>query len=47
MGAYVLMNGDTGAPMALIDGTRLTLWRTAATLPWLRAISRVRMRVRI
>lgn len=31
MGAYVLMNGDTGAPMALIDGTRLTLWRTAAT----------------
>ncbi|MCZ8187177.1 MAG: ornithine cyclodeaminase family protein [Beijerinckiaceae bacterium] len=31
LGAYVLMNGDTGAPMALIDGTRLTLWRTAAT----------------
>jgi ornithine cyclodeaminase/alanine dehydrogenase-like protein (mu-crystallin family) len=31
MGAYVLMDGDTGAPMALIDGTRLTLWRTAAT----------------
>lgn len=31
MGAYVLMNGDTGAPLALMDGTRLTLWRTAAT----------------
>jgi ornithine cyclodeaminase/alanine dehydrogenase-like protein (mu-crystallin family) len=31
MGTYVLMNGDTGAPLAVIDGTRLTLWRTAAT----------------
>lgn len=31
MGAYVLMNGDTGAPLVLMDGTRLTLWRTAAT----------------
>lgn len=31
MGSYVLMNGDTGAPIAVIDGTRLTLWRTAAT----------------
>jgi ornithine cyclodeaminase/alanine dehydrogenase-like protein (mu-crystallin family) len=30
MGSYVLMNGDTGAPLAVIDGTRLTLWRTAA-----------------
>lgn len=30
MGTYVLMNGDTGAPLAVIDGTRLTLWRTAA-----------------
>lgn len=30
-GAYLLMNGDTGEPLALIDGTRLTLWRTAAT----------------
>ncbi|HRE21005.1 MAG TPA: ornithine cyclodeaminase family protein [Rhabdaerophilum sp.] len=31
LGSYVLMNGDTGAPIAVIDGTRLTLWRTAAT----------------
>lgn len=31
MGSYILMNGDTGAPLAVIDGTRLTLWRTAAT----------------
>jgi alanine dehydrogenase len=30
MGTYVLMNGDNGAPLAVIDGTRLTLWRTAA-----------------
>ena len=30
MGTYVLMNGDTGAPLAVIDGTRITLWRTAA-----------------
>lgn len=30
MGTYVLMNGDTGAPLAVLDGTRLTLWRTAA-----------------
>jgi ornithine cyclodeaminase/alanine dehydrogenase-like protein (mu-crystallin family) len=31
MGSYILMSGDTGAPLAVIDGTRLTLWRTAAT----------------
>lgn len=30
MGTYLLMDGDTGAPLAVIDGTRLTLWRTAA-----------------
>jgi ornithine cyclodeaminase len=30
MGTYVLMNGDTGAPLAVMDGTRLTLWKTAA-----------------
>ncbi|MFM8749508.1 ornithine cyclodeaminase family protein [Rhabdaerophilum sp.] len=30
MGTHVLMNGDTGAPLAVIDGTRITLWRTAA-----------------
>lgn len=30
MGTYVLMNGDTGAPLAVMDGARLTLWRTAA-----------------
>ncbi len=31
LGSYLLMSGDTGAPLAVIDGTRLTLWRTAAT----------------
>lgn len=30
IGAYVLMSGVTGAPVAVLDGTRLTLWRTAA-----------------
>lgn len=30
MGTYVLMNGDTGAPLAVMDGAQLTLWRTAA-----------------
>ncbi len=30
LGTYLLMNGDTGAPLAALDGTRLTLWRTAA-----------------
>lgn len=30
MGAYLLMNGRTGAPLAVMDGNRLTLWRTAA-----------------
>ncbi len=30
LGSYVLMSGDTGEPLALIDGTTLTLWRTAA-----------------
>jgi ornithine cyclodeaminase len=30
LGSYVLMSGDTGAPLAAMDGTRLTLWRTAA-----------------
>ena len=29
-GAYLLLSGETGAPLALIDGPRLTLWRTAA-----------------
>jgi len=29
-GAYVLMSGDTGEPLAVMDGTALTLWRTAA-----------------
>ena len=27
---YLLMDGGTGRPLAAIDGTRLTLWRTAA-----------------
>jgi ornithine cyclodeaminase/alanine dehydrogenase-like protein (mu-crystallin family) len=30
LGSYVLMDGATGAPLAALDGTRLTLWRTAA-----------------
>ena len=30
LGTYVLMDGATGAPLAALDGTRLTLWRTAA-----------------
>ncbi len=29
-GLYYLMNGETGQPLATMDGTRLTLWRTAA-----------------
>jgi ornithine cyclodeaminase/alanine dehydrogenase-like protein (mu-crystallin family) len=29
-GAYLLMDGATGAPHAVIDGRALTLWRTAA-----------------
>lgn len=30
MGAYLLMDGETGAPLAVMDGNRLTTWRTAA-----------------
>lgn len=30
MGTYVLMSGISGEPLAVLDGTRLTLWRTAA-----------------
>lgn len=30
LGVYVLQSGKTGAPLAVIDGTRLTHWRTAA-----------------
>ncbi|HWJ72644.1 MAG TPA: ornithine cyclodeaminase family protein [Kaistia sp.] len=29
-GVYLLLSGETGAPLAVIDGTALTLWRTAA-----------------
>ncbi|WP_457300682.1 bifunctional Delta(1)-pyrroline-2-carboxylate/Delta(1)-piperideine-2-carboxylate reductase [Phyllobacterium sp. P5_D12] len=29
MGVYLLLDGKTGEPQALIDGQRLTLWRTA------------------
>ena len=29
MASYILMDGDTGQPQALIDGARLTLWRTS------------------
>jgi ornithine cyclodeaminase/alanine dehydrogenase-like protein (mu-crystallin family) len=30
LGSYLLMNGETGEPVAVLDGTRLTVWRTAA-----------------
>lgn len=30
LGTYLLQSGETGAPLAVIDGTRLTHWRTAA-----------------
>lgn len=30
LGTYLLMDGETGRPVAALDGTRLTLWRTAA-----------------
>lgn len=30
LGTYLLMDGRTGRPQAALDGTRLTLWRTAA-----------------
>ena len=29
-GLYLLLSGETGLPLAVIDGTMLTLWRTAA-----------------
>ena len=29
-GLYILQSGETGEPLAAIDGTRLTHWRTAA-----------------
>ena len=29
MGVYLLLDGQTGEPKALIDGQRITLWRTA------------------
>ncbi|MAZ18952.1 MAG: ornithine cyclodeaminase [Ahrensia sp.] len=29
MASYILMDGKTGKPEALVDGTRLTLWRTS------------------
>jgi ornithine cyclodeaminase/alanine dehydrogenase-like protein (mu-crystallin family) len=29
-GAYILMDGATGAPLCCLDGARLTVWRTAA-----------------
>ncbi len=31
LGLYVLQSGETGEPLAAMDGTRLTHWRTAAT----------------
>ncbi|MGL4287860.1 MAG: ornithine cyclodeaminase family protein [Phreatobacter sp.] len=28
-GSYILSSGETGAPLAVLDGTELTVWRTA------------------
>lgn len=30
VGAYLLLSGESGVPLALLDGQALTLWRTAA-----------------
>ena len=30
LGTYLLLDGSSGMPLAALDGTRLTLWRTAA-----------------
>lgn len=30
IGTYLLLDGETGQPLASLDGTRITLWRTAA-----------------
>jgi len=30
LAVYLLQSGQTGAPLAMMDGSRLTLWRTAA-----------------
>ncbi len=30
LGIYILFSGETGQPLAMMDGTRLTHWRTAA-----------------
>jgi ornithine cyclodeaminase/alanine dehydrogenase-like protein (mu-crystallin family) len=30
LGTYLLQSGETGAPLAVMEGTRLTHWRTAA-----------------
>jgi ornithine cyclodeaminase len=30
MGSYLLMDGQSGKPLVVLDGARLTLWRTAA-----------------
>jgi alanine dehydrogenase len=30
VGSYLLCSGETGVPLAVMDGPRLTLWRTAA-----------------
>lgn len=30
VGGYLLLSGETGVPLAFLDGSRLTLWRTAA-----------------
>ena len=30
MGSYLLMDGSTGEPVCVLDGARLTVWRTAA-----------------
>ena len=46
LGTYLLMDGATGMPKAAIDGTRLTLWRTAcASALGARHLARARAKV--
>ena len=43
MGSYLLNDGATGAPLAVMDGSRLTVWRTAAaSAAATRALARTR-----
>ena len=41
-GSYVLLSGDTGEPLAVMDGRMLTAWRTAAASALAALLSRAR-----